>query len=205
MDRFVIFDVDQRDEEWYNLRRGKITASNAHRLLTPAKFSTFKWELLAETLTEHPVPDTRVGDAAQRGIDLEDIAIEEYVKLELYDCDYYKMGFCISLDYPICGASPDLVVGDKGLAEFKCPNSENHLKYMTNGAKGEIIAQMQFQMWIIEREFNDFVTFDDRFRDRKLEIYTRHYKRDDDMIEIFKAKATEMSEFIEEFRMEHGV
>ena len=206
MDRYVIFDVDQRDEEWYNLRRGKITASNAHRLLTPAKFSTFKWELLAETLTEHPVPDTRVGEAAQRGIDLEDTAIEAYIESRaMTHCDYYKMGFCISLDYPICGASPDLVVGTGGLAEIKCPNSETHLKYIETGAKPEIVAQMNFQMWIIERQFNDFVTFDDRFRDRKMHMYTKHYERDDDMIEIFKAKATEMSEFIETFRMEHGV
>lgn len=205
MDRFVIFDVDQRSENWHNLRRGKITASNAHRLLTPAKFNTFKWELLAETLTHHPVPDAYMNEAMQRGVDLEDTAVEEYIEINGYDCEHYRMGICVSLDYPICAASPDLVVGERGLAEIKCPNSENHLKYMSGDIKKEYIAQMQFQMWIIEREFNDFVTFDNRFKEKKMQLYTKCFKRDDDMIGEFKKKADEMKEFIETFRMENGV
>ena len=205
MDRFIIHDVDQRSENWHNLRRGKITASNAHRLLTPAKFNTFKWELLAETLTVHPVPDNYINEAMQRGIDLEDIAVNAYIEDRNLDTEYYKMGFCVSLDDPICGASPDLVVGTRGLAEIKCPNSETHLKYMANGAKPEIVAQMNFQMWVIERDFCSFVSFDDRFRCRKIQLYTQHYERDDGMIDEFKKKAEEMRDFIEMFRMENGV
>lgn len=201
---YTIIECEQRSPEWFEVRRGKITASNAHRLLTSAKFSTFKYELLAETLTPYVDDEGYVNDAMQRGIDLEPVAIDSYCE-DTEATDVYKVGFCISLEYPICGASPDILVDEDGLGEVKCPNTATHFRYIEVGPTSDIIAQMNFQMFVLEREWVDFITFDDRPTEECLHKHVKRFHRDRAMISEFAMKAKQMNEFINNFRMDHGV
>ena len=203
---YTSYDCEQRTPEWFALRRGRITASEAHKLTTSSKFGTFKYKLLAETLTDPTDEEPFVNDAMQRGIDMEQHVINLYAESkEDEEEDFYTEGFCVSHDYPICGASPDLVVGSKGLSEIKIPNTETHLRYIEQGPTTEIICQMQYQLFVLNRAWNDFTSFDDRLKDEKLHLYVKRFKRDEAMITEFKKKAVKMKEFINMFRMEHGV
>ena len=58
-----------------------------------------------------------------------------------------QVGFAVhpTLDYS--GASPDCLVGDLGMAEFKCPNTVTHLEYRLGGVVPEQYEpQMMWEM-----------------------------------------------------------
>lgn len=80
------------------------------------------------------------------------------------------------------GASPDGLVGDDGLVEIKCPNSNTHCAILLTGKiKNEYLLQMQWQMACSDREWCDFVSYDPRFPE-ELVIFIKRVARDDKLI-----------------------
>ena len=151
--------IEQRTPEWYAMRKGVITASQAHRLLTPAKQATYARDLLAERLSE-AVEDGYTSPAMQWGVDTEPaakVAYELATGREVRDA-----GFVWLDDRKAVGCSPDGWVGD-GLIEIKCPNTSTHLGYCLDmKPPPEYMAQMQFQMLCTNREWCDWVSYDPR-------------------------------------------
>lgn len=94
------------------------------------------------------------------------------------------------------GGTPDGLVGDDGIVEIKCPNSDNHLLNITQGAQvSDYINQVQAYLWITDRKWCDFVSFDPRFPD-DLQLHVQRIGRDDELIAVIKARAIEMEELI---------
>ena len=81
------------------------------------------------------------------------------------------------------GYSPDGLVGDDGLVEFKCPNQKTHTKYLYKGVlPTEYKAQVQGGLYVSERKWCDFVSFHPNFiADKKL--FLIRVCRDDKFIE----------------------
>lgn len=139
----TIHDVKQNTPEWHELRSGKVTASNAWKLLTYGKAnaigtSTFKGNYHTE-----------------RGHTLEPIAIELYAKANLVDVQ--TVGFVTNDKYPDCGASPDGIA--ERLIEVKCFGKDKHLSITNRSIPPEIVAQVQFQMMICEFDTCDLVLY----------------------------------------------
>ena len=111
----IIHNCEQRSSIWFNLRLGKITGSNAHKLTTPIKFKTYYYELLAETITRN-IKEGHVTEEMQWGIDNEPFAAEWYQ--ERTETKVTICGF-IEHEKNIFGCSPDLLVGDNGMAQIK--------------------------------------------------------------------------------------
>jgi len=195
----IIHQVGQRSADWFKLRLGKITGSNAHKLMTKAKFDSYYYELLAETITR-TVTEGHINDAMQWGIDHEEEAAEWYMNQTKYDIEV--CGF-IEHDEHIFGCSPDLLVGDSGMAQIKCPNSKNHLYYRDHGPDKEIIYQMQWEMYVSERHWNDFISYDPRVKG--LEGHIQRIMRDDKIIGELLTKANEMQDKIEMFLFDNGI
>jgi hypothetical protein len=60
----------------------------------------------------------------------------------------------------MAGASPDGLVGERGLVEIKCPQPTEHIRVLTGGAiKPGYLLQMLWQMECTGREWCDFVSF----------------------------------------------
>jgi len=196
----IIHNVGQRSAEWFKLRLGKVTGSNAHKLTTKAKFETYYCELLAETITRS-IKEGHLTDAMQWGIDNEPFAAEWYMEHTQQDVEV--CGF-IEHETLLAGCSPDLLVGDVGMAQIKCPDSKNHLNYRFNGPDKEIIYQMQWEMFIAQREWNDFVSYDPRFKGGLVGHVQRIY-RDEIMIEKLVDAAKEMQSRIEMFLFDNGI
>ncbi|MBW3019947.1 YqaJ viral recombinase family protein, partial [Candidatus Woesearchaeota archaeon] len=77
----------------------------------------------------------------------------------------------------LVGCSPDGLIGDKGLTEIKCPFfTKNHVKHLVEGAPIDYQQQMQFQMFVWKREWNDFVSFDPRV-EPPYDLYIKRYMR----------------------------
>lgn len=196
----IIHNCEQRSPEWYALRCGKITASNAHRLLTPAKAKTYMLELIAEQVTGVSTFGG-VSEAMQWGIDQEPFAMEWYQEKTGFDVEV--VGF-VESEKLLIGCSPDLVVGAEGMAQIKCPTPKNHLDYFINGEDKEIYAQMQFEMLVYGAKWNDFVTFDPRWPD-SMKGKIKRIMRDEIFVAELETKAREMLENVNLFMFENGL
>lgn len=157
--------IEQGSSEWHELRLGKVTASRIKDVLSngrgaaPSKTrETYMLELITEKLTGAPL-SSFTNDAMQWGIETESQARAMYELKN--DVDVEEVTF-IELDDNI-GMSPDGLVGDCGLLEIKCPNSLTQVRRALSGDyHNDYIKQIQMQLWVSEREFCDFVSFDPR-------------------------------------------
>ena len=193
-------DIEQGSGLWHQLRLGKVTASNAHRLLTPAKFHTFYLELLSERLTNVCI-ESYTSDAMQWGIDQEPFALEWYEKK--MGCEITTCAF-IELENLNAGCSPDALVGKEGMIQVKCPNPKGHIQYIIEGPTNEIITQMQFEMFCYEAKWNDFLSFDPRYPG-DLVGYVKRLLRDDALIKKLESLTTRMNTMIDAFLFDRNI
>ena len=141
----IIHEVAQNSPEWFELRKGRVTASNAWKLLSGGyKYAT----------EQKPVPTTK---AMERGKILESEALELYSRIK-GDLEILTVGFVTNPKYPNAGASPDGVAGDK-LIEVKCFNANKHLDISLGNIPPEVMAQVQMQMMICELDQCDLVLY----------------------------------------------
>lgn len=129
--------VEQRSDEWYKIRCGKLTASmyqdimkkpNARKDWTEGQLAILR-KVVAERLTGIPVT-VPVTAATQHGIDNEDMARHRF-QVETFET-VRECGFFERDEWT--GASPDGIITrdgeDYAVFEVKCPSSKNHLLYM---------------------------------------------------------------------------
>jgi putative phage-type endonuclease len=133
-----IHNIDQRTQEWLELRKGRVTGSNAHILLTKGK----------DEAIEANNKQNFSNFYMKRGSALEKEAIEIY---ESKYGDVLQVGFVTNTDYPNAGASPDGISGEY-LLEVKCYYGTKMLGISDETIPFEAMAQMQFNMMICELE-----------------------------------------------------
>ena len=188
-----VIQCQQRSPEWYHARLGVITASNIDRVTTAVKRKTYALELAAEILTQQ-VKTIATNDAMQWGIDNEGKARSWYSLAA--EIEVEEVGFCIHETNDRFGCSPDGLVGEDGLLEIKCPSSHNHLLYMRDGPSKDYIMQMQWQMFVTNRKWCDFVSYDPRMPANKVACIHRIH-RDNRMIGELEKNAKITVEIIE--------
>ena len=108
---------------------------------------------------------------------------------EVYECktgnNVEQVTFIINTAIA-AGYSPDGLVGSNGSLEIKCPNTTTHIKTVLAGkVPRQHIPQIQGGLWLSEREWMDFVSFDPRcdsdndflcIRTYRDDIYIKHLK-----------------------------
>lgn len=190
--------MEQRTDEWFKARLGKVTASRIADVIgkTKSGYGAARKNYMAQLLCER-LTGTReevyINAAMQRGTDLEAKARATYMLLtgELVE----EVGFVKHPIISMAGASPDGLINDDGLIEIKCPNTATHLEFLrTKKPKSEYILQMQWQMACTGRSWCDFVSYDDRLPE-KFAFYSIRLKRDDDLI---KEIEDEVQKFLDE-------
>ena len=159
----IYTDIIQGTPEWHAVRCGKVTASRFSDVLAKGEGKTrlsYMKQLRAEKLTGLP-EDSYTNSAMQWGTDHEAEARQEYANQS--GNEIVPVGFAELNEW--VGCSPDGLVGDDGLVEIKCPNTETHLDYIeANKCPSGYYAQIQGQMWITGRQWCDFVSFDPRVK-----------------------------------------
>ena len=189
--------MEQRTDEWFTARLGKVTASRVADVIAKTKSgygagrANYMADLVVERLTGQKAqgftnaamewgtqtePQAKAAYAAKAGILVEDV------------------GF---IDHPtvaMSGASPD-GFAEEGLIEVKCPNTATHLEYVLAELPPlKYFTQMQWQMACTGRPFCDFVSFDPRLPER-LQLLIIRIPRDDDYIAMLE---TEVKKFLAE-------
>lgn len=191
--------MEQRTDDWFAARLGRVTASKVKDVMAKgrggapsATRTNYMMQLLCERLT-----GTReegfTSAAMQRGTELEPLARTAY---ELFaDFEVTETGLILHPRIDGFGASPDGVVGDHGLLEIKCPNTATHVLTLQSGAHDPTYDwQMLAQMSCTDRDWVDFVSFDDRLPE-ELQYACFRFHRDESRIRDME---TEVKLFLEE-------
>lgn len=177
--------MEQGSPEWFAARLGKVTASRVSDVIARTKTGwgasrgNYMAELIAERLTGTPAP-SYVNGAMQWGIDTEPQARAAY---EFFtDATVDPVGFVPHPKIADSGASPDGLIGNAGLAEFKCPNTSTHIDTLLGGSvPAKYVVQMHWQMACTGRQWCDFVSFDPRLPS-DLSLFVKRVNRDDKMV-----------------------
>lgn len=172
--------MEQRSEEWFNARLGKVTASRVADVLAKIKSGesasrrNYKIQLVSERLTGEK-QETYINQAMQDGIDREFYARERYVQ---QFGEVEEVGF---IQHPTleAGASPDGLVGDDGLIEIKCPLGTTHTEtLMTQEVPSKYIPQIQWQLRCTGRKWCDFVSYNPMFPEH-LQLFVKRVEADE--------------------------
>ena len=158
--------MDQGTDDWFAARLGKVTASRIADVVAKTKTGVsasrgnYMAQLIVERMTGKPT-ESYSNNAMQWGTSTEPLARAAYEMTT--DLMVDEVGFVEHESLSMCGASPDGLVGDKGLIEIKCPNTATHIETLINGTiDNRYVLQMQWQMACTDREWCDFVSFDPR-------------------------------------------
>lgn len=178
-----MIEIEQRTDDWYAARLGKVTASSLYKVLAKTKTGygadrgNYMTQLVLERVTGTKA-DSYTNAAMQWGIDQEPFARAAYeaktgVLVE-------EVGFVSHPTIEAAGASPDGLVGDDGMVEIKCPDSKTALEcwLSENPVEGKYFAQMQWQMRCADRAWCDYVVFDPRMP-AKAQLFITRVMRDD--------------------------
>lgn len=200
--------AEQRTEEWHELRRGRFTASEIHRLMGMKGLNkggeTYVWEKVAETLGAE-MPEVKTY-AMERGIELEPEAKQ-----------YYSTAYIVTIEEqpfivaPWCndaGCSPDGIVTYKSKVgivqygiEIKCPinpvNQLRRFRYKNQASlaseEPDIYWQCMMCMAVTEFPSWDFISYypglSESYKMRVLTIF-----RDDVEIKLLKQRINEAVE-----------
>lgn len=183
--------MEQKSDEWYSARVGKVTASRVADVVAKTKSGysasrdNYMAQLVCERLTNKPA-ESYSNAAMQWGTETEPLARAAYeAKMDvLVD----EVGF---IDHPtivMSGASPDGLVGEDGLIEIKCPNTSTHIDTLLSQTVPKKYAdQIFWQMACTGRQWCDFVSYDPRLKS-DLQLFIKRIPRDDQYIKLLEAE-----------------
>jgi hypothetical protein len=151
----------QRTPEWFAAKRGVISASAASYALAGRHTKGRRNYILKLADDLEGIPDFAEEDNPPwftDGIYYESWARGWYSFK--YGVDVKEIGFAVHDDYSFIGCSPDGLVGDLGMVEIKYRKSIRTFKqHAAAEATNPVIAQLQTQMFVCDREWNDYTNY----------------------------------------------
>jgi len=198
--------IEQRTDEWFQQRLGKVTASRISDVIAKTKtgVSTSRQNYLIQLVSERLTGkkgDSFVNQAMLDGIEREGLARELYMQTR--GVSVTEVGF---FDHPIIknsGASPDGAVNAEedgkyaGLIEIKCPIETTHTNtLMSKSVPSKYIPQIQWQMASVSPNVKwcDFISYNPNFPDT-MQLFVARVERDNDYIAELEA---EVIKFLDE-------
>jgi len=188
----IITTMEQGSDEWLAIRLGKVTASKMSDVLSKGRGTaqsktaeTYMMELLAERLTGESKPFFE-NDAMRWGTETEPQAGFMYTLKTGNKIEHVAF---IERD-EFTGVSPDGLIGDDGMIEIKCPTTITQIKRaLTDDYSKDYYAQIQMQLWVAERQWCDFLSFDPRL-DCDAGYLLQRVERDEEFIKVMEEKTT---------------
>ena len=177
-------DIEQGTEEWFELRKGKFTASAFNDLFMAKSTKGYEkaiYKVVFERLTDES-PEDFTSDYMERGKELESEARETY---EMMTFRKVSNGGFVELSEWI-GCSPDGWVED-GLIEIKCLAFNTMINYLLEKKLPKIYEkQVQGQLYVTGAKWCDFMCYHPKLKPLIIRI-----ERDESMIKEIADKLTE--------------
>lgn len=191
-----IFDFDQGSEAWFQARLGIPTASCFSQILAKGEGKTrraYLLKLAGEAITGE-CAESFGNTHTERGHLMEPDARNLYAFA--HDVEPQLVGF---MRRGRAGASPDSLIGERGLLEIKTKLPHLQLDVLDKGKlPSEHVAQVQGQLWVSGRDWCDFVSYWPR-----LPLFCIRVERDDKYIETLSQAVAdflgELDSYIERF------
>ena len=177
--------MEQRSEEWFAARLGKVTASKVADVIAKTKtgYSASRENYMAQLICERMTgqkADSFTNAAMEWGTTTEPLARAAYEAFK--DVLVDEVGIIEHPFLPMCAASPDGLVSIDGMLEIKCPNTATHFDTLLTGKMpSKYMPQVQWQMACANRLWVDFVSFDPRSPEG-LQLFVTRIERDDKYI-----------------------
>jgi len=188
--------MEQRSEEWLAIKRGKVSSSMVTPLMAKrglgAGAQTYAKHILSETIQEF-FEENYVSPAMQNGIDLEPLARERYEQEKLNEVT--QIAWVEHKDGKQ-GTSPDGLVYSDGMIEIKCPGTEQHMSnLLATECPAKYHDQIQHQMYITGRKYNDFVSYNPYFK-AEHQIKIIRVEASEEWVEIYEERYAEFQQLI---------
>ena len=190
--------MEQRSEEWFAARLGKVTASKVGDVIAKTKtgYSASRENYMAQLICERMTgqkQESYSNAAMEWGTATEPLARAAYEAFK--DVLVDEIGIIDHPFLPMCAASPDGLIKEDGMLEIKCPNTATHFDTLLTGKMpSKYMPQVQWQMACANRLWADFVSYDPRAPEG-LQLFITRIERDDKYILELEA---EVNKFLEE-------
>lgn len=195
-----ICEAEQGSPEWFEFRRGIVTASNFQCLLAKSADRkgrrTLMYDLAGEILSGE-CAESYTNGHMERGKVQEAEARDWYAFTT--DAELFRVG---AIRSPFLGAavSPDSLIGRDGGLEIKTRLARLQLELLESGElPNEHKAQVQGAMWITARPWWDFVSYCPKIRPFKIRVH-----RDDTYIASLAVAVREfndeLKQLVEKFK-----
>lgn len=196
----TLIQAEQRTPEWFEARLGRPTASRFGDIMAKtrsgysASRKNYRAELVIQRLTQQ-IPENYQSSAMEWGVENEPVARLQY---ELESGNTVEDTSLWLHDDIEAGASPDGLIGSDGCLEIKCPNTATHLETLRTGKiPRQYFAQVQGQMWVTDRKWCDFVSFDPRLP-ANAQLFITRVERDETYIKDLEYELRSFLKEVEE-------
>ena len=200
------YDVQQNEEDWYDLRKGKITASMSSDLFAKPETKTYK-NVITKVAFEIVTGKSQkqfVNGWMDYGHETEPEARENYCAETFSQVS--NGGIWVANDW--IAASPDgKIVNENGGVEFKCPAISTYRDYLESAEKNgktvipkNYFIQMQFQLICTGWDYIDYMPYYSR---ELKQLLTRVYICEETRTQIFEKldiAILEIKELIEKIK-----
>jgi putative phage-type endonuclease len=148
--------MEQRTQEWFEARKGRITASSVGAILGHAPYAT-RDDVMRRMVREyHGAPEEFEGNiATEYGTRNEAGALTEYIMETGNEVE--QIGF-VNYEH-WAGCSPDGLIGEDGGLEIKCPfglRKDEVPAFKPLKEQPHYYDQIQFSLWVTGRKWWDF-------------------------------------------------
>lgn len=161
-------DIEQQSQEWFDLRKWKMTASNAQAIWNNWKgLETYIVEMMAESFSSAP-KEVYSNEHTARGNELEPLARWVYELENMLTVDQVSF-----IEYnEFIGCSPDGLVWEEWGLEIKCQNDVKHFKMIIDGIEKNLdsgyVWQVQMNLWVTKRKWWDLAFYNPNFKESLL-------------------------------------
>lgn len=181
----------QGSPEWHEARRGKITASKFGVVING---TVNAWNSYIEEL-RFGWKSSFTAAATDHGWKHEKQAITNYEIVHVVDV--VAVGFIVHPRFENVGGSPDGLVDDDGMVEVKCPfNQGVHAETLAKGMPIEHVPQVQGNLWVTDRKWCDFISYDPRETTLSRRLYVQRIPRDERYIRKLESKVIKFREVL---------
>lgn len=156
----IIHTIQQGTDEWKQLRLGKFGSTDAQAIASNGKgLETLCFKKASEILSRS-FEDGYTNEDIERGKEQETIARSSY-EIETGNM-VAEVGYVEISNF--VGGSPDGLVGDDGIIEIKCQKPSVFVKTrFTKKIDAKYDWQIQHLLYITERKWCDFISFNENF------------------------------------------
>lgn len=191
----IFHDVKQNSEEWFDLRKGKVTTSKLGVVMANLKTSTFgdPAKRYAFKIAKEQVTNERTEEIGYSNKHMENGHEYEPIALDTYEDDTFNTvtngGFCQHDIYPDVGGSPDgLILDQNGGIEIKSVIDWTQRNTIRRGTFDPAYKwQILGNIWLCGLDWLDFVSYGYTYTESKRlfvhRVTKEEYQAEIDLIE----------------------